>query len=142
MDDEHGVRQLAPAAEAGGFQLAAATAPGAVAFALAVRDTNNRETIRLCDAGGKVLNEFEPPAPTARKRGDPPDQITALALSADGTRVVLGTRSGRVVECDLEGKRNWSSARSPTARRSGQAPGDSAALAAGWLRKFAAGSRR
>ena len=92
---------LPPAAESGGFLLSAAARPGEVAFALALRDANDRETIRLCDLKGKVRREFPTPSP----KDGPPDRITALGLAPDGNRLAIGTDSGRVVECDSRGER-------------------------------------
>ncbi len=89
-----------PTAESGGFLLSAAAKPGEIAFALAVRDANDRETIRLCDAEGKVRREFPPPPGNG-----PPDRITALSLSPDGDRMAIGTDSGRIVVCNSHGER-------------------------------------
>ncbi len=95
-------------AEEGVALVAAATEPGPVAFALAVMPADEarpRKAIRLCNAAGDVVKEFDPPPPEVPLPGGAADLITALALSADGSRVVVGTASGRVVTCDLQGNR-------------------------------------
>ena len=76
-----------------------------MAFALVVPDADDRETIRLCDAEGKVRSTFSPPMPADRPGAARPERITAISLSDDGDRVVLGTETGRVVDCDRRGNR-------------------------------------
>ncbi len=76
--------------------LAVARRPGGAAFGLVVHDKTDRESVRLFDQEGKALNPVDLPGAAER--------ITALSLSDDGNRVVLGTRSGRVVNLNIQGQ--------------------------------------
>ncbi|MHB1561357.1 MAG: WD40 domain-containing protein [Isosphaeraceae bacterium] len=95
-------------AEEGVALVAAATEPGPVAFALAVMPADAgrpRKAIRLGNAAGDIVKEFDLPRADGPVPAGAADQITALALSADGSRVVVATASGRVVTCDHRGNR-------------------------------------
>ena len=100
------VRALDPAVARGGSLLAAANGPGEVAFALAVREGKDGEVVRLFDPGGKLRKQLAPPGATYRRPGDPPDPLTALAVSDGGDRVVLGTESGRILVHDSRENRS------------------------------------
>src|SRR5262249_21641560 len=75
------------------IRLAAASQPGGAAFALVVGEAEDRFSVRLYDAAGKVVGtQSELPV------------VSALGLSDTGDRVAVGTRDGTIVELDREGK--------------------------------------
>ena len=92
------VRFVAEVADSGAVYLSAATHAGGAAFALAMRDGTlpnvAGQAVRLFDLDGTLLKKVDLPGPL--------EDITAVSLSDEGKRVVLGTASGRVVDLDVD----------------------------------------
>jgi WD40 repeat protein len=89
------VSLVARVTESGARLLAVATRPGGAAFALATPGEADHDVVRAFDSDGKLLRTQVAPG-----------RVSALALSADGTQIVLGTEQGLVAGFDEGGKKN------------------------------------
>ncbi len=94
------VRAVATASPTGGRLLSVARRPGGASFAMVVQEkVPGPQSVRLfLDVDGRDRKEIPLPGPAER--------ITAVSLSDDGNRVVLGTDGGRVVDLNIQGQRN------------------------------------
>ena len=93
---ESTVKQLANVWPSSARALTVATRPGGAAFALVTPGDGDRDLARVFDRDGKVLKPHDTPQ----------GRITALALSDDGTRLVLGTDKGVVADFAADAKPN------------------------------------